>query len=420
MDSLINAFFEILPPPPNEFCNSQLPSVAQPAPSNDSLSSLFPKMKLKLSLKRFLSLSPSSSSSELHHLAPPAPSSLLLPLTLPSRTNFHPLPTSSSAPPKSPLAFPATFFTPTLPQPQNSEASSSSSNEPSRSSHQHASSSSSPPTPNPNSNPNGSPSQPTLSDALWQSHFSLSLAHLHTTLPLFFPPNPPPQFPPEIYHPHITLSLPIPLGGLEEIHGLTVYGLVFGGARRSLSLLLSDMWVRVERCTILPPGSTGKELEEDSNAGGEGKVEGLGGELDGGEGGGEGAGLVGGYKKEGSFGSINKARLDRKVRLRVKVGGKLRLPSLEGGLLGGGEGIEREWTISNLYTFSPLTALITHHQVETIHPAPGEGLSGWVTSWRGGGGGKRAAAAATAEGQGCASARRVEVEERGAGRKGVC
>lgn len=105
------------------------------------------------------------------------------------------------------------------------------------------------------------------------------------------------------------------------------------------------MWVRVERCTILPPGSTGKEPEDvEGKTGGEGSgVEGLGEELDGGEGG---NGLVGGYKKgEGSFGSINKARMDRKVRVRVKVGGRLRLPSLEGGLLGGGEGVEREWTI---------------------------------------------------------------------------
>jgi len=129
------------------------------------------------------------------------------------------------------------------------------------------------------------------------------------------------------------------------MHGLTVYRLVFGGARTSLSLLLGDMWVRVERCTILPPGSTGKEVEEPE--GKDGGVEGLGGKLDGE---GEQQELVGGYKKaEGSFGSINKARLDRKVRLRVKVGGRLRIPSLEGGLLGGGEGVEREWTICECF-----------------------------------------------------------------------
>lgn len=39
--------------------------------------------------------------------------------------------------------------------------------------------------------------------------------------------------------------------------------------------------------------------------------------------------------------------------------------------------------LGNLYSFSPLSARITHHLVETVHPAPGEGAGAWLSIWRG-------------------------------------
>lgn len=71
---------------------------------------------------------------------------------------------------------------------------------------------------------------------------------------------------------------------------------------------------------------------------------------------------------------------------------------------------------ANLYTFSPLSALITHHKVETVHPTPGEGVGAWLASWRGagsggmggGGGGKPRTAE---EGQGCTNAVVTELEQ---------
>lgn len=285
-------------------------------------------MKLKLDIRRFLSLNPSSSAN-LHHLVG-TPSPSLLPLGLQSPS--LPIILTNKVTPS--LTLPITLITST---PNPLFAPYSQPHEPSSSSSSHHLSSSSSPDPSPD------PTTPeSLSDAHWQSQFSVSLAYLHTSLPLFFPPNPPPTFPPDIYHPNIHLSLPIPLGGLEEMRGLTVYGLVFGGARRSLSLLLSGVWVRVERCTILPPGggaSGGEAGAEEQEAGRGGRVEGVAG------GGGDGEPEM--ARKEGNGGgSINKARMDRKVRLRIKVGGRLRLPlPVEGGLLGGGEGVEREWAI---------------------------------------------------------------------------
>lgn len=86
----------------------------------------------------------------------------------------------------------------------------------------------------------------------------------------------------------------------------------------------------------------------------------------------------------------------------------------------------RFFSAANLYTFSPLTALITHHQVETIHPAPGEGLGAWVASWRGGGsggGGRKEPVTVVSggEGGGCASAKRVVEEGEHGGRpRGMC
>lgn len=115
--------------------------------------------------------------------------------------------------------------------------------------------------------------------------------------------------------------------------------------------MLGGMWVRVERCTVLPPGSLGDADEDGEMGGGQpsgkgGRVEGLGGEEP--------------VEKDAtdSVGGVNKARLDRKVRIRVKVGGRLRLPlTVEGGLLGGGEGLDREWTICECLVSYPLSQL---------------------------------------------------------------
>ena len=36
------------------------------------------------------------------------------------------------------------------------------------------------------------------------------------------------------------------------------------------------------------------------------------------------------------------------------------------------------WQTSSLYTFSPISGLIIHHQVETIRPLPGESVGAWL------------------------------------------
>lgn len=164
-----------------------------------------------------------------------------------------------------------------------------------------------------------------LSDQLWLSQFYLGISHLHNSLPEFFLPHITPAFPPEIYDPHVSLTLLPPVS--LHLSSLRLYSLFFGAARTSLALALKDPWVRIERVTVIPPG------EGDGWAGGlketvdrESSVE------------------AGGEKGEGG---LSKVRIDRKVRVRCVVGGRLRLPlQVEGGLLGGGEGVDREWTIS--------------------------------------------------------------------------
>jgi hypothetical protein len=39
---------------------------------------------------------------------------------------------------------------------------------------------------------------------------------------------------------------------------------------------------------------------------------------------------------------------------------------------------ESIWRTSSLYTFSPYSGLIASHEVETIRPLPGEGVSEWL------------------------------------------
>lgn len=94
-----------------------------------------------------------------------------------------------------------------------------------------------------------------------------------------------------------------------------MYAVFFTAARTSLSIVLKDPSIKIERLLVVPPPE---------------------GEGDGRE-----------VEVEGSV-CISRARLDRKVRVRVKVQGRLRVPLdvVEHGILGGGEGPDREWTIS--------------------------------------------------------------------------
>lgn len=99
-------------------------------------------------------------------------------------------------------------------------------------------------------------------------------------------------------------------------------------------MLLSDPWVRVERVVVLPPKEGG--LDEEGREVGSSAPEGPEPRKskDTHEG-----------KKEGGSGAIARGRLDRKVRVMVKVGGRLRV-SAATSLLGGGEGPDKEWSIS--------------------------------------------------------------------------
>ncbi|CDZ97867.1 hypothetical protein [Phaffia rhodozyma] len=230
-----------------------------------------------------------------------------------------------------------------------------------------------------------------LSDAQWVSQFSLAISHLHTTLPSFFAE--PPVFPPTLFHPSVHLTTP-PLFNFH-LSSLRMYSLFFTGARTSLSILLKDPGVKIERVLVIPCSEEGTD---GSKNGGEVRVEG----------------------QDGEWAMISRSRLDRKVRIRVKVKGRLRVPLdvVEHGILGGGDGPDREWTISNLYSFSPLTALITHHQVESIYPAPTEGVGAWLGAWNRWalpGGGTPAPETTGGEGKhgGCAGASGMNVDKRG-------
>lgn len=203
----------------------------------------------------------------------------------------------------------------------------------------------------PSRSPPDDPSPPDgpapLSDSAWLGALSQTLDHLHSTLPNFFPT--PPSFPPDIFSPEITLTLP-GAGPVEtlQLRGLRTYSLFFSASRASLAIALRDPWVRVESVKVTPPswkeGTVQVSLEGwvdvppppptfSSDEGAPPRVD---------------------AQKDRTRNAtvISKARLERQLRVRVKMGGKLRLP-LPGAVLGGvkemGDQGEREWTISKFW-----------------------------------------------------------------------
>jgi hypothetical protein len=133
-----------------------------------------------------------------------------------------------------------------------------------------------------------------------------------------------------------------------KLPSLRAYGLFFGAARQGLGMLLGEPWVRVERVVVLPPREGGLD--------GEGNKVRLPPALEGearkqSETGEDSQGRAEGKEAGKRTGAIARGRLDRKVRVMVKVGGRLRV-SAAGPLLGGGEGVDKEWSISNFRLFS--------------------------------------------------------------------
>lgn len=58
----------------------------------------------------------------------------------------------------------------------------------------------------------------------------------------------------------------------------------------------------------------------------------------------------------------------RQIRILLTLHGRPRLPPHN----------EATWHTSSLYSFSPYSGLIAHHEVETIRPLPGEGVTEWL------------------------------------------
>lgn len=203
----------------------------------------------------------------------------------------------------------------------------------------------------PSRSPPDDPSPPdspaSLSDSAWLGALSQTLDHLHSTLPNFFPT--PPSFPPNIFSPEITLTLP-GAGPVEtlQLSGLRTYSLFFSASRASLAIALRDPWVRVESVKVTPPSSKEGTIQVSSDEWMDAPPRPPTPSSD------EGVPPRAHAGKDWMRNAtvISKARLGRQVRVRVKVGGKLRLP-LPGAVLGGvtelGDQGEREWTISKSF-----------------------------------------------------------------------
>jgi hypothetical protein len=261
---------------------------------------------------------------------------------------------------------------------------------------------------------NDEPPSAVLSDAAWHGRLSAVIAHLHGTLPRFFPD--PPRFPPAVFSPAITLVLPAPPslpligstssdaegnaggdhgtgGRAPEVHlrGTRAYSLFFAAARASLGIVLREPYVRIESVRVVPPtekegfvvvpnqlpvsvtGSTSQSRKEGSAGDASSSVAPkLESSTDAPH-----AGLSAGSAPAVQ---ISRARLERVVRVRVKVGGRLRLPSLGpatavvealGGRLAtdGGDPTEREWTISASKTFPTMPSPPLRCQARSPDPS---------------------------------------------------
>ncbi|WWD16613.1 hypothetical protein CI109_101041 [Kwoniella shandongensis] len=177
-----------------------------------------------------------------------------------------------------------------------------------------------------------------VDDREWDIRVARAMLHLQETLPLFFSPemDSATMFPPEIFSQHVMLKLPPPLP--IKISSLSGYGMAFSVARSGMHAFHTDLRSDLERMTFSPsPADAAKESQ--TNA------------------------LLLSRKPV-------PAHRKKQIRVLVSVYGTPRLPSHT----------EAKWHTSSLYTFSPTSGLISSHEVETIRPLPGEGVSEWLMS----------------------------------------
>ncbi|TXT10941.1 hypothetical protein VHUM_01692 [Vanrija humicola] len=150
------------------------------------------------------------------------------------------------------------------------------------------------------------------------------MLHLRETLPLLFDPGARDLFPPEVYSKNVTLKLPAPLPfKVSSLHG---YNMAFTIARNGMQALHTDLNASLERMSVSPLAPSAARTPHPAPA------------------------------------------RQRQIRILLTLHGRPRLPPHN----------EATWHTSSLYEFSPYSGLIAHHEVETIRPLPGEGVTEWL------------------------------------------